>query len=163
MKKLFLLISILAFFTGCSNLFNDEVSVGLVITPTGLPNTRAVDSSVTKLELWISDPGVDYKFVQEEDYDHTQFFTTVEDELIDLEGGVVRNIYSNSNSIDFSIRTNIEKTFTVRVVYETGWVFMGHTTQAISPYVSTIQIKIYETAFSVQNRTFEDWNDFIKD
>lgn len=162
MKKLFLLISILAFFTGCSNFFSDEVSIGLEITPHGFSNTRAVDS-VTKLELWISNPGVDYRFVQEDKINSTIVFETEEGLLEDLEGGIVRYLQGAENSLSFDVKTNIPRVFSIRVEYASGRVFMGSKEQAVSPYVSNVQIDIYETAFSKQNSTFEDYNDFIKD
>ena len=166
MKKLVVLLSIVLFLTGCANMLSDSASVSIAATLHTLDTTRAAldsDDYVVSMDVWISEQGVDYKFALESETateSTTAFYENEEESKLDLESDTIRHI-TGTDSVSFDISVNIPKTFTVRAVFNSGRVFMGSVDRAITEFVDTIEVDIYETSTSEAIESFSDLETWI--
>lgn len=167
MKKTFLILIITLFLTGCSNIFDTTANVDFNATLHTLSNndSRAVtvptESSVTKMQLWISNTGVDYWLLEPADYTTGSDIVISEDEN---EVASIRYVDSETSTIEVEVRTNIKRVFTLRVEFlheGIERIFLGTTERTVIPGQSTIPIDLFETESSKDNVQFSELNDFL--
>lgn len=174
MKKLVIIIVSIFLLNSCSNIYNNKSSIEISTTMHSLAGgSRALTTSeITQIELWISQPEVDYEFAKalaeaKGKVVETQFYDSESDQdyaALDSDSELVRYITSlNSDNITFDLTTNIEKTFTLRVTFSSGQVYMGNTTRTVSIYSNIVNIDIYETSESEAIQYFTDLNDYINE
>lgn len=178
MKKYFLLfLSFIVF--GCSNYIEDSVNISVAAAIHSSRSVMDESYSISSLEVWISDPGIDYLLSDPEEiqYKEDLFDDTTEMTEAEIDAyfksyealtSSVRYFSTSDNSIDFDITTNILRVFSVRVVFSSSEttkpdrVFIGYTQRAISLFTTTVEVNIYETATSQQIDYFSELDEFLE-
>ncbi len=156
MKKRFLTVLITLLIMGCGNFMDNESRVSIM---TYLKDSGRAVYTPTKIELWISDPGVDYKLTKDADLEKRVYWADDTEASIDLNTSVVRYIMAeNTSSIDFDIKVDVTKKFTLRVEFSDGYVYVGAKEQLISQLTEVISIGLEITPTSYNEKWFSEFD-----
>ncbi len=171
MKNSFVILIIILFFTGCSNIFVTDSNVNFSTTLHSLSDndSRAVTvpivSSLTKMQLWISDANVNYWLLEPADYIEGSDIVIPEEGTDVNELPTIRYVETENSTMDVTVQTNINRVFTLRVEFlheGIERIFLGTIERAIIPGQTTIPIDLYETESSKDNVQFYELNEFLE-